>query len=117
DARPSLVEANTCSVLCVPLMVFDKPLGVIYLDTSDTSTRFDENHLQLLTAIASIAAVAFENSRHVESLENENQRLQQEIKIEHKLVGESRPIRDVLQLIGKVAPADSTVLIRGESGT
>jgi len=115
--RASLVEANTCSVLCVPLMVFDKPLGVIYLDTSDTSTRFDENHLQLLTAIASIAAVAFENSRHVESLENENQRLQQEIKIEHKLVGESRPIRDVLQLIGKVAPADTTVSIRGESGT
>jgi transcriptional regulator with GAF, ATPase, and Fis domain len=116
-AGASLVEANICSVLCVPLMVFEKPLGVIYLDTSDESLRFDENHLQLLTGIAGIAAVAFENSRHVESLEDENQRLQQEIKIEHKLVGESQPLRNVLQFIAKVAPADSTVLIRGESGT
>ncbi len=115
--RASLIEANICSVLCVPLLVFEKPLGVIYLDTSDPATRFDENHLQLLTGIASVAAVAFENSRHVEVLEDENQRLQDEIKIEHKLVGESRPLRDVLNLIAKVAPADSTVLIRGESGT
>jgi len=32
-------------------------------------------------------------------------------------IGESAPIRAVIQFIGKVAPTDSTVLIRGESGT
>lgn len=115
--RPSLIEANVCSVLCVPLVVVDKSLGVIYLDTSNRSSRFDENDLQLLTAIAGIAAIAFENARHVESLQDENQRLQQEINIDHKLVGESQSLRDVLRFIAKVAPADSTVLVRGESGT
>jgi transcriptional regulator with GAF, ATPase, and Fis domain len=117
DGRTSLIEAHVCSVLCVPLIVFDRTIGTIYLDTSDTATRFDENDLQMLTAIAGIAAVAFENARRVESLEHENQRLNDEIKIEHKLVGESRALREVLQFIAKVAPADSTVLIRGESGT
>ncbi len=35
----------------------------------------------------------------------------------HKLVGNSRAIREVLQVVAKVAPSKSTVLITGESGT
>ncbi|EFI33304.1 two component, sigma54 specific, transcriptional regulator, Fis family [Desulfonatronospira thiodismutans ASO3-1] len=35
----------------------------------------------------------------------------------HKLVGNSRSIREVLQMVSKVAPSRSTVLITGESGT
>jgi Nif-specific regulatory protein len=116
-ARPSLVSARVCSVLCVPLTVFEEALGVIYLDTSDEGSRFDEGHLQLLTAIAGIAAVAFENARHTGRLENENQRLREEIQIEHQMVGESAVMRAVYQFIGKVAPTNSRVLIRGESGT
>jgi Nif-specific regulatory protein len=116
DAQ-SLMTARVCSVLCVPLVVFEKTLGVIYLDTSDHEARFDEGHLQLLTGVAGIAAVAFENARHFGLLEEENARLHKEIQIEHEMVGESEPMRAVYQFIGKVAPTDSTVLIRGESGT
>ena len=35
----------------------------------------------------------------------------------HKLVGRSRPIREVLQMVSRVAPSKSTVLVTGESGT
>jgi two-component system, NtrC family, response regulator HydG len=115
--RPSLVDARVCSVLCVPLIFLEKTLGVIYLDTSDPAARFDEDHLQLLTAIAGIAAAPLENARRLEWLEDENQRLQEEIHIEHQMIGESAPMRAVYQFIGKVAPTDSTVLVRGESGT
>jgi Nif-specific regulatory protein len=114
---PSLVASRVCSVLCVPLVVFDKPLGVIYLDTSDPSARFDEAHLQLLTAIAGIAAIAFDNAGRFEGLQNENQRLHAEIKLEHKMIGESAPMRQVYSFLSKVAPTQSTVLVRGESGT
>jgi transcriptional regulator with GAF, ATPase, and Fis domain len=115
--RPSLVEARVCSVLCVPLVFLKKQLGVIYLDTSDPVARFDEGHLQLLTAIAGIAAAPFENASCLEWLESENQRLQDEIHLEHQMIGESAAMRAVYRLIGKAAPSDSTVLIRGESGT
>lgn len=114
---PSLVEASVCSVLCVPLVVFEKSLGVIYLDTSDRTARFDEHHLQLLTAIACISAAAFENAKHLEWMASENERLQKEVSIDHQMIGESQPMRKVYNFIGKVAQADSTVLIRGESGT
>jgi Nif-specific regulatory protein len=117
SARASLAEANVCSVLCVPMVVLNQTVGVIYLDTSDTTARFDEHDLQLLTAIAGIAAMAFLNARQVASLADENQRLQHELNIKHQLVGQSEPLRAIFQFIAKVAPADSTVLIRGESGT
>jgi len=115
--RPSLVEARVCSVLCVPLVFLKKPLGVIYLDTSDPAARFDEGHLQLLTAIAGIAAAPFENAGRLEWLEGENQRLQDEIHLEHQMIGESAAMKAVYRFIDKAAPSDSTVLIRGESGT
>jgi transcriptional regulator with GAF, ATPase, and Fis domain len=114
---PSLVNARVCSVLCAPLVGFEGELGVIYLDTSDPAARFDEGHLQLLTAIAAIAAAPLENARRLEWLEGENQRLQEEIHVEHQMIGESAAMQAVIKFIGKVAPTDSTVLIRGESGT
>lgn len=36
---------------------------------------------------------------------------------EHELLGESRTLRDLRKLLGKLAPTESPVLIRGESGT
>ena len=114
---PSLMRARVCSVICVPLTVFEKPLGVIYLDTSDRATRFDEDHLQLLTGMGGIAASALENARHLAWFEQENQRLQEEIRVEHKMIGQSEPMQSVIKLIGRAAPTEATVLIRGESGT
>jgi DNA-binding NtrC family response regulator len=36
---------------------------------------------------------------------------------EHELLGDSRPMRELRKLLGKLAPTESPVLIRGESGT
>jgi Nif-specific regulatory protein len=113
----SLVAARSRSVMCVPLILHEKTLGVVYLDTDEPEAKFDENHLQLVTAIAAISAVAIENARHIESLESENQRLIDDANIEHNMVGASVQLQRVYQLISKVAPTDSTVLISGESGT
>src|SRR5277367_2211597 len=113
----SIVERRIHSVLAVPLEVFDRILGVIYLDATNPDARFDENHLQLLTAIGSIAAAALDNARRMESLEQENRRLQDEISLEHNMVGDGPRMREVYQFIARVAPRDITVLISGESGT
>jgi Nif-specific regulatory protein len=113
----SLVASQIRSLLCVPLIVFGSKLGIIYADTTRPDTILDEHHLHLLTAIASIVAVALEHVRYVEWLEGENQRLQQEINIQHDMVGDSAGMQDVLRFIGKVSAFESTVMIRGESGT
>ncbi len=117
EGTESLIVTQTRSLLAVPLTVFDKTFGLIYLAISDPLTRFDENHLQLVTAVAAIAAVALENLRRVAWLESENERLNAEINLSHNMIGESQRMRDVYQRIARVAPTDSTVLICGESGT
>jgi len=117
ETPQSLVHRQVESVLAVPLLLFDKVTGVIYLETKEPGVRFDEDHLQLMMGIAGTASVALENARQMEWLQNENRRLQSDINVEHSMVGESSQMRAVYQFIARVAPADSTVLIRGESGT
>lgn len=113
----SLIASRIQSVLAVPLVLFERVLGVIYLDTTDPGALFDEDHLQLITAIANIAAVSLQNVRRLESLENENAQLRASVSIEHNMVGESARMTELYKMISRIAPTDSTVLLRGESGT
>lgn len=113
----SLIASNVHSILCVPLTIFERTLGVIYLDTADTKTVFDREHLQLLTGIAGIAASPLENAEQIENLKSENQRLLNHLIDNNKIIGESDRMKEIYLLISKIAPTDSTVLILGESGT
>ncbi|MFS8084420.1 MAG: sigma 54-interacting transcriptional regulator [Acidobacteriota bacterium] len=113
----SLLAAQITSLMCVPLIVFERIIGVIYLDSTDPIVQFDEAHLQLLAGVAGIAAVALENAHQMEWLEGENERLRSSLAIEHNMVGESGPMQEVYHFIQRVAPASSAVLVCGESGT
>ena len=105
------------SVLCVPLVTANSPIGVIYLDSAHPATLFTEDDLQFVSAIAGLAAIAIENARQFESLGIENQQLRALAGLEHDMVGRSARMREIYQFIQRVAPSDSTVLICGESGT
>ncbi|MGB2605407.1 MAG: sigma 54-interacting transcriptional regulator [Candidatus Sulfotelmatobacter sp.] len=113
----SLAASQVRSLLCVPLTVFQRVIGCIYLDSESLSSRLNEEHLQLVTAIAGISAVALENARRLQWLEEENERLTVEISQDRSLVGEGARMKEVYQFLKRVAPAESTVLIEGESGT
>jgi Nif-specific regulatory protein len=116
-ATESLISTRAHSVMCVPLIMIDRTLGVLYLDTTLPRDQFNRDHLQLVAAIAGIAAVAIENARHLEWLTTENERLLADVNIEHNMIGEAPPMQRVYHFISKVAPTDATVLISGESGT
>jgi Nif-specific regulatory protein len=113
----SVIQARARSVMCVPLVMIDHKLGVLYLDTTIAGDQLNRDHLQLVTAISGIAAVAIENARHFEWLQTENERLLADVNIEHNMVGEGAAMQRVYHFISKVAPTGSTVLIAGESGT
>jgi transcriptional regulator with GAF, ATPase, and Fis domain len=113
----SLASSEVRSLLCVPLTVFQRITGCIYLDSDSLGSRLNEEHLQLVTAIAGISAVALENARRLQWLEQENERLTVEISQERSLVGEGARMKEVYQFLKLAAPTDSTVLIEGESGT
>lgn len=113
----SLIASKAHSLLCVPLILHQRVIGILYLDSTRPGENFKEGHLQSVTAIAGIASGALENARHVEWLEGENQRLQDDFQSEHNMIGESPPMKEIYRFIAKIAPTNSTILIRGESGT
>ena len=113
----SFAELPVHALMCVPLAFSGKVTGLIYVDTQDARVRFDENHLQMLTAIANLASLALDNIAYLESLRRENRELRTQITVEHNMIGSSPRIREVFEFIRRVALTDSTVLIQGESGT
>jgi Nif-specific regulatory protein len=113
----SLIASKIHSLLCVPLMLHKRVIGIVYLDTFKPGENFKEGHLQIVTAIAGFASGALENARHVEWLESENRRLKDDFQSECNMIGEGQPMQEVYRFISKIAPSNSTVLIRGESGT
>jgi Nif-specific regulatory protein len=113
----SLVASHVRSLVCVPLSVFQRMIGCIYLDNTSLANRFHEDHLQLMAGVAGISAVALDNARRLQWLEQENLRLTTEVRQDQSLVGEGARMKEVFQFLARAAPIDSTVLIDGESGT
>lgn len=105
------------STLAVPLVRLEEVIAILYIETEDPQNCFDEDHLQLISAVGNVTLMAIANIQQTERLLQENQWLQRDLELQHSLVGESEPMRAVLRLIERVAPTDSTVLILGESGT
>ena len=114
ESTGDLFAAGVRSLLCIPLVALDRPLGVLYGDSSRAS--FAPEHLELLSAMAGIASLALHNALRMEALEAENRRFR-DAHLQHDIVGESPALKRVFQLIARVAPTDLTVLILGESGT
>lgn len=71
-ASGTVVLQGIRSVLAVPLGVAEEVFGIIYADSPIADGRFTEDHLKLLTTLASVAAIRVENARLAEA------RLQQE---------------------------------------
>jgi transcriptional regulator with GAF, ATPase, and Fis domain len=104
------------SLLCAPIVLRETSLGAFYL-VSPVRSAFDEDHLQLVTAAAHIAAIAIDNVRNLAAVEREAERLRGDLQLAHNLVGSSPPMQRVYELLQRVARADTTVLVAGETGT
>ncbi len=94
-----------------------RPAGVLLLESTDDRVPFSEDHLQWLAALGSLLAPALEDAREFDRLRGEKRRLETELSIQHDMVGHGPAARRIYDFIARVAPADSSVLITGETGT
>ncbi len=101
----------------VPLYLAGALGGALLVRIADHEAARLPGHLETLTAAASLSSIGFEANREVETLKAENALLQEQIAVQTGIVGNSPVIRRLLELIERVAPRDTTVLIAGESGT
>ena len=59
---------ETGSIICVPLKIQERILGVIELVNTDNDSLFDESALPILTTIADYVAIAIENAKYFEKI-------------------------------------------------
>src|SRR5256886_10791992 len=123
----SVIAENILSILCVPLIIKERTAGAIYVDHRQARHLFSQRDLNFLEAFADQAAIAIENARLYEELEEartrlslENESLRREVLVEKHLdsiVGQSEVVAKIQFAVRKASASNSTVLLRGESGT
>jgi Nif-specific regulatory protein len=116
-------EKAELSFLCVPIKINHQTIGALSVDRLHRDLDLDRD-LRLLTIIASIIAQAVNNllliDREKERLRDENLKLKGELQERYQvdnIIGTSGRMRQVFEMIGRVAKSNATILIRGESGT
>ena len=117
-------EIRTACVL--PLVSRNRTLGVLVLG-SQREEPYGKEDIAFLAQVSNQIAIAVENvlsyrqiSDLTDKLAQEKLYLEDEIRTEanfEEIIGKSKELRRVLNLVETVAPTDSTVLIHGETGT
>jgi len=63
NQRRSVLELRLQTIMCVPLIARDRPLGVLYVDSNRLRRDFDATLLRVFQGLADLAAIALENAR------------------------------------------------------
>ena len=136
---PRVKSSGMQTIVTIPLVFEDAAFGVMGLDSPLFSADAPPTPADIsrLEAIGAIAAAGLRNAHTFEAVEQDRERLRELVQQRRQLrdqvgllreqvreahssgiiVGQSSAYRDVVSQIAVVAPADSTVLLVGETGT
>jgi Nif-specific regulatory protein len=109
----------TTSILAVPMRIKERCVGVIEILNKRGGKKFTEEDLQWLEIFSTQAAIAIQNARSFQQIRKELSLLQDRVQTGegyHTFIGESRVIREKLDIARKAAETSSSVLLLGESG-
>jgi formate hydrogenlyase transcriptional activator len=114
------------SVCFLPLTSRKRVVGTLNVGSMQENA-FDESDLDFLKQVAAQIALAIDNALSYSQVDEARQQLveerlylNEEIQSAHnfeEIIGESTPLRAVLEHVKTVGPTDSTVLVLGETGT
>jgi len=115
---------TSTAFICVPIKIGQETCGALSSDRLFGDDIALDEDVRLLTIISSMIARAVQLRRDGEeaqkALEEENTRLQAALRESFQpanMIGTTREMTQVYDLLRQVAPSEATVLIRGESGT
>ena len=109
----------TSSILAVPMRLRDRCVGVIEIINKKDRKNFTDEDLQWLEIFSDQAAIAIQNAKSYQRVQEEIFLLKDQIHEErgyHTFIGDSRVIKEKLEIAMRAAKTDSSVLLLGESG-
>jgi phosphoserine phosphatase RsbU/P len=84
DQRYVKLVEDVRSELVVPLLVKDRCIGVVDLESPELDA-FNKGHVEVMTLLASQAAVAIENARLYETIRRNEERLERELRFAQRV--------------------------------
>ena len=112
------------SYISVPIKLENRVIGALSADRPYSESTSLQEDVRLFSIIASMISQAVKlrltAQEERERLIQENRRLTEELKDRFRpsnIIGNSRAMQEVYDLIAQVSRSEATVLIRGESGT
>lgn len=117
---------ETRKAIITPLMLDEKNIGVLYQDSRFFSLDTSPERIEILSALSSQIALTIDRARANDEIAELNKKLieenlyylneKEEFRPFNEIIGTSKAILNVQNLIRKVAPTLSAVLIHGETG-
>ena len=146
SAFESVVAGGIKSIACVPLKMHNKITGVIYLAAEQKERAIEHSFMPMLEAFAEQASLALKNAWQFREQEKDRVLLEQSLtstrqaleekeielqNLEHltvsrerktlfkydKIIGHSKKMQEILQVMDKITNAKVSVYILGETGT
>jgi Nif-specific regulatory protein len=112
------------SFICVPIKLGNETIGAFGVDRPFEEEKKLEDDARILSIISSLIAQAVKIRQSImeekRQLQEENTRLHEELRARFKpsnIIGNSKAMQNVFDMIAQVSRSEATVLIRGESGT
>lgn len=116
--------AQVHSFICVPILLADEVLGTLAADVPFENMDLLKENQRFLTIVGAMISNDVKSRRKLliekRSLTEENLRLRDALREQlqpENIIGNSNSMRTVYRKIQQVGVSDSTVLIRGETGT
>lgn len=116
----SIERAGPHAVLVVPLEHGGDVYGVVYLERLAPSGPFDPNAVRFVSDFAELAALFLRRASERETLRKRTQSLERDLFAQYDfrgIVTRNQRMLALLKTVAQVASSDTTILIRGETGT
>ncbi|MEK6644493.1 MAG: sigma 54-interacting transcriptional regulator [Planctomycetota bacterium] len=114
DAKSSF---QTKALLAAALVYKGEVIGVVEVLNKIGGGSYAEEDLTLLQLFANLAASGAHNAKEHQNVVRENRSLKETLRITSPLIGNSGALRQVMDMVNRVAGSTATVLLLGETGT
>ena len=105
-AEPYIIQHQTKSLLCTPIIHQSKLLGILYLENNLMAGAFTSNQIEILRMLCAQAAISLENARFYQKSQQYAQQLEQslqQLKQAQLQVIQSEKMSTLGQLVAAVA--------------
>ncbi len=119
SASESIVHLGLHSVMCSPLLARGELLGLLYVGNNRITNLFDDAAMDVMSVFSAQASLLLSQAQRIDELHEEKTALEDKLEDLRfgTIVGACNSMREVFKRVRKVATADISVLITGETGT